>query len=166
MFVVLLKGLDEVGTDVEVGEVLDSLLEDRALAPQRVVQARFSRLDIDYLVNRTGVKPKVVASMLRTFGEAVVLESLRRFASGWQYAPRSKEALFVSICRAVESVAISAGVGVEAGQGDGALAVATAADEPKRPAPATSEAGGELTSAAPASSGGPQSPPASSLGET
>jgi len=116
--------------EVEVGEVLNSLLEDRALAPQRVVQARFSRLDIDYLVNRTGVRPKVVASMLRIFGEAVVLESLRRFASGWQYAPRSKEALFVGICRAVESVA-------------------------------KGEAGGELTSAAPASSGGPQSPPAS-----
>jgi len=121
--------------EVEVGEVLDSLLEDRALAPQRVVQARFSRLDIDYLVNRTGVRPKVVASMLRTFGEAVVLESLRRFASGWQYAPRSKEALFVSICRAVESVAKG-----EAGGEPHGDAVAASSVSPQSP-PASQQGG-------------------------
>jgi hypothetical protein len=43
--------------------------------------------------------------MLRIFGETVVLESLRRFATGYQYAPGREEAVFVGIARAVEGVA-------------------------------------------------------------
>jgi hypothetical protein len=88
--------------EVEVGEVLESILETHPYLQQ--VDVKFSNSDIQYLQRRTGLKHQFVARMLRIFGEAVVLESLRRFANGYQYAPGREEAVFVGICRAVESV--------------------------------------------------------------
>jgi hypothetical protein len=88
----------------ELALVIEELVETQrpTTAPERTVRTTFINPDIHYLVHRTGLEPKVVARMLRAFGEAVVVEALRRFANGWEYAPRSKEGLFVSLCRAVD----------------------------------------------------------------
>jgi hypothetical protein len=56
----------------------------------------FSNPDIHYLTRRYEVEAKFIGRMLRIFGEAVVLESLRRFEKGWS------EAVFVGIARNVE----------------------------------------------------------------
>jgi hypothetical protein len=90
--------------EVEVGEVVRSLVEANPLQQERVVQARFSKLDIQYLQRKTGLNHRFVGRMIRIFGEPCVLESLRRFATGYQYAPGREEAVFVGIARAVESV--------------------------------------------------------------
>jgi len=98
-----LKGLDEVNKkEAEVGEVVQSIVQNPALV--RRVDVEFRNLDINYLQRRTGLDHKFVARMLRIFGEAVVLESLRRFANGYQYAPGREEPVVVGICRGVESV--------------------------------------------------------------
>jgi hypothetical protein len=86
----------------EVGEVVESLMKAPVHAKQ--MDWKFSNLDINYLQRKTGLSHRFVARMLRIFGEAVVLESLRRFATGYQYAPGREEAVFVGMCRAVESV--------------------------------------------------------------
>ena len=88
--------------EVDVGKVVQTLLGTQP--PRQRVDARFSNTDISYLQRKTGLSHRFVARMLRIFGEAVVLESLRRFASGYQYAPGREEAVFVGIARAVESV--------------------------------------------------------------
>jgi hypothetical protein len=91
----------------DMGEVVDGLLttfQPTAAPEKRKKEIRFTNRDIQYLVGRTGLDPTCVLSMLRTFGAEVVLEALRRFASGYQYAPGREEAVFVGIARAVESV--------------------------------------------------------------
>jgi hypothetical protein len=90
--------------EVEVGEVLDSLLKDHPPTQEKAVIGRFTNPDIQYLHTKEGLDQQFIRRMLRTFGETTVLEALRRFANGWEYAPRSKEGLFVSLCKAVESV--------------------------------------------------------------
>jgi len=89
--------------EVEVGEVLESLVETHPPKRERVDVPTSSNLDINYLQRKTHLDRKFIRRMLRIFGEAVVLESLRRFASGYQYAPGREEAVFVGIARAVES---------------------------------------------------------------
>jgi hypothetical protein len=86
----------------EVGKVVQTLLGTQP--PHQRVDVKFSNTDINYLQRKTGLSHRFVARMLRIFGEAVVLESLRRFANGYQYAPGREEAVFVGIARAVESV--------------------------------------------------------------
>jgi hypothetical protein len=88
--------------EVEVGKVVQTLLGTYPRT-QQDVSVKFSNPDIDFLQRKTGLERKFVAQMLRSFGEWVVLEALRRFANGWEYAPRSKEILFMSICKAVKS---------------------------------------------------------------
>jgi hypothetical protein len=56
----------------------------------------FSNPDINYLTRRYEVEAKFIGRMLRIFGEAVVLESLRRFEKGWT------QAVFFGCCRNVE----------------------------------------------------------------
>jgi hypothetical protein len=91
--------------EVEVGDVIGSLVKAHPLQQgSAVVQARFSKLDIQYLQRKTGLSHRFVGRMLRIFGEPCVLESLRRFANGYQYAPGREEAVFVGIARAVESI--------------------------------------------------------------
>jgi hypothetical protein len=87
---------------VEIGKVVQTLLGTQP--PRQRVDVKFSNPDIKYLQRKTGLDHKFVARMLRIFGEAVVLESLRRFANSYQYAPGREEAVFVGIARAVESV--------------------------------------------------------------
>ena len=89
-----------------MGEVVDGLLttlQPTAAPERRKKEIRFTNRDIQYLVGRTGLDPKCVLGALRTFGAEVVLESLRRFATAYQYAPGKEEAVFVGICRGVES---------------------------------------------------------------
>jgi hypothetical protein len=94
------------GEPTELALVIEELVETQrpTTAPERTIRTTFVNPDVHYLVHRTGLDPRVVGRMLRSFGEAVVLESLRRFATGYQYAPGREEAVFISICRAVESV--------------------------------------------------------------
>jgi len=117
--------------EVEVGKVVQTLLG--TYPRTQPVDVKFSSLDIQYLQRKTELSHRLVARMLRIFGEAVVLESLRRFATGWQYEPRSKEALFVSICRAVESMAT-----IEAG-GESTSAASARSGGPQSPPASQSE---------------------------
>jgi hypothetical protein len=94
-----------VKKEVELGEVLGSLVKGHPPHNKRVVQARFSKLDIQYLQRKTGLSHKFVARCLRIFGEEVVLESLRRYATRrYQHTEEAQEAAFIYICRGVESV--------------------------------------------------------------
>jgi hypothetical protein len=89
--------------EVEVGEVVGSLLKDHPLKQQ--VDVKFSNTDIKYLQRKTGLNHKFVARCLRIFGEEVVLESLRRIATRrYQHTDGQQEAAFIYICRGVESV--------------------------------------------------------------
>jgi hypothetical protein len=92
--------------EAELGEVVGSLIKDHPLQQGRaVVQARFSKLDVQYLQRKTGLSHRFVARMLRIFGEAVVLESLRRYATRrYQHTEEAQEVAFIYICRGVESV--------------------------------------------------------------
>jgi hypothetical protein len=91
-----------VKNEVEVGEVVESLLSLQS--PKQRVDVKFSNPDIKYMQRKTGLSHKFVGRMIRIFGEPCVLESLRRFANGYQYVSGTEEAVFVGICRAVESV--------------------------------------------------------------
>jgi hypothetical protein len=102
MFDVLLKGWDM--EEVEVGEVLESILDTHPYLHERVDVPTCSNEDINYLQRRTGLSRPFLRRMLRIFGEVVVLESLRRFSNGYQYAPGREEAVFVGICKAVEGI--------------------------------------------------------------
>jgi hypothetical protein len=88
--------------EVEIGTVVESLVSPQS--PKQRVDVKFSNPDIKYLQRKTGLDHKFVARVLRIFGEAVVLESLRRFANGYVYTPGREEAVFIGIARAVESV--------------------------------------------------------------
>jgi len=90
--------------EVEVGEVLESIMETHPYLHERVDLPISPNEDINYLQRKTGLNRPFLRRMLRIFGEAVVLESLRRFATGYQYASGREEAVFVGICRAVENV--------------------------------------------------------------
>jgi hypothetical protein len=90
-----------------MGEIVDGLLttlQPTAAPRERKKEIRFTSPDIQYLVSKTGLDPTCVLSMLRSFGAAVVLESLRRFAGGYQYKPGREEAVFIGICQAVQSI--------------------------------------------------------------
>lgn len=78
--------------EVELGEVVQHLVQNPRY--QRV-DAKFSQNDINYLRRKTGLDHKVVAHAIRSFGAAVVLESLRRFQVGWS------SAYFWGVCRKV-----------------------------------------------------------------
>jgi hypothetical protein len=116
--------------DVEVGKVVQTLLG--TYPRTRPVDVKFQNLDINYLQRKTGLEHQFVARMLRIFGEAVVLESLRRFANGYQYAPGREEAVFVGIARAVEHVAIQTAGGEPHGDAAG-LTVGTAPPPASQP---------------------------------
>lgn len=64
---------------------------------------KFSKSDINYLRRKTGVNHRTIGWAIRSFGEVVVLESLRRLAVGYEYAPGREEAVFVGICRNVKA---------------------------------------------------------------
>jgi hypothetical protein len=87
----------------ELGQILEDIMEREETTPA-TKEPRFANPDITYLVGKYQLDSKVVGSALRSFGEAVVLESLRRFSNGWQYPNKDREKVFFAICRAVESV--------------------------------------------------------------
>src|SRR3990167_3064820 len=76
----------------QIGTVVAVLVKDHPVY-QRVV---FSHQDIDFLTRRNRLPSVFVARCLRIFGEAVVLESLRRTEPGWS------EAVVFGVCRNVE----------------------------------------------------------------
>lgn len=80
--------------EVELAEVVGYLV--RHPLAQRVY-VKFSNPDINYLQRKTGLDHRVVARTIRIFGEAVVLESLRRTRG------RCEPGVFVGICRRVEA---------------------------------------------------------------
>lgn len=82
----------------EVDELLQHMLSDHPRKRDRVA-VKFANYDINYLAPKSGLEPKFIGSMIRSFGQAVVLEALRRFSPGW------KPAVFVGICRRVEQQA-------------------------------------------------------------
>jgi hypothetical protein len=89
--------------EVEVGKVVQTLLG--TYPRTQPVDVKFSNLDINYLQRKTGLSHRFVGRMLRIFGEAVVLESLRRYATRrYQHKEGQQEAAFIYICRGVESV--------------------------------------------------------------
>jgi hypothetical protein len=89
--------------EVEVSEVLKGILDTHPFL-QREIDVKFSNPDIKYLQRKTGLSHKFVARCLRIFGEEVVLESLRRYATRrYQHTEEAQEAAFIYICRGVES---------------------------------------------------------------
>jgi hypothetical protein len=90
--------------EVEVGKVVQTLLGTYPQQQQRV-DVKFSNPDVNYLQTKTRLDHKFVARMLRIFGEEVVVESLRRFATRrYQHKEDQRETSFIYICRGVESV--------------------------------------------------------------
>ena len=79
--------------DVELGTVVKHLVNSRPT--RQVVDVKFSNNDINYLQRKTGVDHRTVGHALAFFGEAVVLESLRRFQRDWS------SAYFWGVCRKV-----------------------------------------------------------------
>lgn len=63
-----------------IGQVIAALLRDR---PVRQQVDWFISSDMNYLTCRNRLRPMFVGRCLRIFGEAVVLESLRRVEPGW-----------------------------------------------------------------------------------
>jgi len=91
----------------ELGFVIREIVEETKPKPatkERVV--KFANSDIQYLTAKYELEPKFVARALRSFGEPVVLESLRRWDRGWQFRDDKDwaQAVFWRICQAVESV--------------------------------------------------------------
>jgi hypothetical protein len=90
----------------ELGFVIPVIL-DRAKpksAPKERKEARLANPDIQYMTAKYGLEPKFIARALRSFGEPVVLESLRRWERGWMFEKDRARAVFWRICQAVESV--------------------------------------------------------------
>jgi len=75
-------------------QTLGEMFEKMGL-PRRL-RVRFSNPDISYLTSSLELDPTFIGRMIRTFGEVVVLESLRRFRRGMS------EGVFFGICRNVE----------------------------------------------------------------
>jgi len=89
----------------ELGFVIKEIVEETKPKPatkERVV--KFHNPDIQYMTAKYGLEPKFVARAIRSFGEPVVVETLRRWERGWQYKEDQARAVFWRICQAVESV--------------------------------------------------------------
>jgi hypothetical protein len=104
----------DLGEPSELVSVIGEILEKHNPTPatkeqmpfyiQQGKKVYFSNSDIQYMTTKYGLEPKFIARALRSFGEPVVLESLRRWEHGWQFEKDRARAVFWRICQAVESV--------------------------------------------------------------
>ena len=87
----------------EVGIVIEKIIQDHDNPKPSAKKAKHSNPDIQYMTTKYGFEPKFIARALRSFGEPVVMESLRRWERGWQYKEDQARAVFWKICQAVKS---------------------------------------------------------------
>lgn len=66
--------------EIELGTVITHLLNE---PHNQQVDKKFSNPDINYLLAKTGLDHKTVGRAIRIFGEAAVVESLRRHQPDW-----------------------------------------------------------------------------------
>lgn len=86
--------MDTTSEPQAIGDVVSTLVGGLASGDS---QPFFSKNpDVQYLAAKSGLQPAFVRRMLGWFGDAVVLEALRRFSKDWA------EPVFVGICRKVE----------------------------------------------------------------